>query len=124
VPTLALESRIRVAVVAERGVRSDVLSRSLDAEPDIAVVLGVDQRGLEDDAVAQSGAHVVVWALDSGQSGVEEFLLAHPRLPIVAVEDAGRNAGIYVLQPRREPLGELTPDRLANAVRAAARGRR
>jgi DNA-binding NarL/FixJ family response regulator len=113
---------IRILLVHPEGLLRDVVHDVLQGQHDMQVVgqLG-DQDGVAD-ALARTGADLVVWGLD--ECRMPELwwrLFAHrPRLAVIAVDRDGREAALWRLEPRRTPLGELSPSFLVAAIREAA----
>jgi hypothetical protein len=46
-----------------------------------------------------------------------EVLEQRPRVHVMAVSGDGRHITLYGLRPYREPLGEVEPDQLVQAIR-------
>ena len=73
------------------------------------------------DAVRATNAHVVVFGTDSADlPDVGRAVLAErPRVKLLAVTHDGRRTWLFELRPHRQALGEVSPDELADAIRAA-----
>jgi DNA-binding NarL/FixJ family response regulator len=65
-------------------------------------------------------ADVVVVKRDGAlkRTAVNELLYRRPRLRIFEIVDRGRRGLLHELRPRRVALGEISPQRLINAIRS------
>lgn len=116
---------IRVSVDAEPGVLGDVVKRAIRNAPGLELVALPSQAPATDtrvpDVVILTGTDpdTITWP-------TPELGCAPTRL--LAISDDGHTGCLFELLPRRETLGELTPEALVAAVRAplprfvAARG--
>ena len=65
-------------------------------------------------------AHVVVAGDGPGVERQATSLLDSARgVGVLAISDDGRETVLYELRPNREPLGEISTERLVEAIRAA-----
>lgn len=99
---------IRVLIADMPGVLRGVVRHSLETHDDLEVVEELSAPVPLADAAARTGAQVVV--VDAGHP---EARGDWPAVVLVALAADGRNAW------RVEPLGELSPEALAAAVRSA-----
>lgn len=99
---------IRVLIADMPGVLRGVVRHSLETHDDLVVVEELTSPAPLADAVARSGAQVVV--VDAGHP---EARGDWPDVALLALTADGREAW------RVEPLGELSPEALAAAVRSA-----
>jgi DNA-binding NarL/FixJ family response regulator len=102
----------------------DVVSEIFGAQEDMSILaedVGVDEL-LE--RVDRERPDVVVLSVPSGTPPpvCGELLDRHPRLTLVALEDRGQRASIYMLRPMRFRLGgaEVSGAQLVTAIRRAA----
>jgi len=102
---------------------SDILADVLSAEPDMEVVGVLSSRGKLRATVAETRADVVVLALGDSRlpKDCERLLRAHPRLRVLGVTSEGRRGFLFGLRPLKASLGELSPQRLVNAIRTTDR---
>jgi DNA-binding NarL/FixJ family response regulator len=100
----------------------DIISSTLRSQPDMDVV-GEPCDGVDViTAARQTHADVVVIGLSDSELPADcaKLFDLHRRIPVLGVAGDGRRAFLYELRPQRTPLGELSPQELVNAVRAAA----
>jgi len=101
----------------------DILADVLSAESDMEVVGVLSSRSKLRATVAETRADVVVLAL--GDSRLPEdcgrLLHAHPRIRVLGVTSDGRRGFLFGLRPLKVSLGELSPQRLVNAIRTTDR---
>lgn len=65
----------------------------------------------------RTAAQAIVWILDDPERADAYALLkGHPEVQIVTVESDGRQGSVWRMRPCREPLGELSPERLVSAL--------
>ena len=115
--------RTRILLVEMPRILCDILADVLSAEPDMEVVGVLSGRGKLRATVAKTRADVVVLAL--GDSRLPEdcgrLLRAHPRIRVLGVTSEGRRGFLFGLRPLKASLGELSPQRLVNAIRTTDR---
>ena len=99
---------IRVLIADMPGVLRGVVRHSLETHDDVTVVDELTSPAPLAEAVARTGAQVVV--VDAGHP---EARCEWPSVVLLALAPDGREAW------RVEPLGELSPEALAAAVRSA-----
>jgi hypothetical protein len=101
---------------------SEILSDNLAPQPDMELVGDSTADGSLLGAVRRSQADVVIVARDDGQgTGYDDVLYGCARLKVIEISGQGRSGSLYELQPHSLALGELSPLRLMDAIRAAAR---
>jgi len=63
----------------------------------------------------------VIVGLDAAELPVvcEELVTSHPQIKVLAVAGDGRGAFLYELRPQTSSLGEVSPQGLVDAIRAA-----
>jgi DNA-binding NarL/FixJ family response regulator len=116
-----LAGRTRVVLVDMptllRGIVREVLAPAADVE---LVGEFPESAGLAA-AVEETEADVVVVGGALGDGGpVRRLLEAHPRVRVLAIAADGRRGTVFLLAPEREPLGEVSPEVLLEAVRREA----
>jgi DNA-binding NarL/FixJ family response regulator len=113
---------IRILLAQLDRLTRDILERLLD-QPDTLVVGHVED-GVEVLLVTgRTQADVVILgAQEAGLPGLASHLLAeYPHLKILAVAPDARRALLYELRPHVVPIGEVSPERLLQVIRAAVR---
>jgi DNA-binding NarL/FixJ family response regulator len=106
-------ARIRVLVSSDRGIVADIVRTTVAAEPDFELVTSEEPH--PDVVIVQNG--------QAGTAEASQMLWSHPESRVILISSDARRADVYELAPSRRALGELSPQSLVNAVRAAARGR-
>jgi hypothetical protein len=65
----------------------------------------------------RTDAQAVIWIVDDPErADAYAILKGHPEVQIVTVESDGRHGSVWRMRPSREPLGELSPERLVAAL--------
>ena len=116
---------IGVLLVTQRdGILTDIVRGIVAAEDALALVGEAPEGGELTDDVERTGAEAVVWLSGkrSPSGAVVGLLRRHPRLRVLTVEGDGRCGFLFEMRPHREPIGELSPDRLVGTLRAPASG--
>lgn len=100
----------------------DVIGNILGAEPDLRVVADGVAPGVLIESVRRERPDVVVLCAESDTPPAmcDELLTHYPRLAVVALEDRGQRASIYVMRPMRSRVAEISRTQLVNAIRHAA----
>jgi hypothetical protein len=111
---------INIALVELSGVLHDVIRGVVEGHTDLKVVADISGRDGVARTVAETDAHFVIWQAD-GEFGdsFPDLVEQMPRLKVLAVENEGRRSFLWEMRPTRARLGELSPDRLICALRAA-----
>jgi len=101
---------------------SEILTEVLGGQRDMEKVGELANRSGLERAVAATAADVVLLGLpDSDLPGdCVAVFTAHPSIRMLGVVGDGRRAFLYELRPQRSPLGEVSPDGLVAAIRAAS----
>lgn len=117
------ESPVRIALIGCTGLLGDVIRQTLTYESGVRVVaeLSAPPDDLEDTGI---DADILLWN-DADEQRVSRWISSgtlprHPR--VLAITTDGQQAALWELLPHRTELGELSPQRLVDIVRAA-RGR-
>lgn len=101
----------------------DVVDNIIAVEPDLYVIA----EDVEADALVESVERerpdvVVLWLRPgSPPTTCEDLLGRFPRLAVVALEEGGQRASIYMMRPMRFRLAEISRTDLVTAIRRAAR---
>lgn len=100
----------------------DVVANIIGVEPDLRLVAdGVDANGLIARVERDQPDVVVLWAESGSPPALcEELLGRFPGLSLVALEDQGQRASIYMMRPMRIRLAEISRTLLVSAIRRAA----
>lgn len=96
----------------------DIVVQSLASHADVQIVRAPDAIGLAA-AVQRADADVIVGT--EGEVPLPEvcsLLDDHPRVRVFTLAVDARMAWLYELRPERVPLGEVSPSRLAEAIRS------
>jgi DNA-binding NarL/FixJ family response regulator len=100
-----------------RGIVRGVLS----IHRDMRVVREVEDEQAVISAVDETDANFVIWGVDGGfKPTVCELFDRFPRVRVIAIEGDGRDSFLYELRPIKSELGQLSGDRLVDAIRVAA----
>jgi DNA-binding NarL/FixJ family response regulator len=113
---------IRVLLVDMPRLLRDLIEHAIAAQPGLRVVgaeADVDALGR---ATRETDAEFVIVGLEHGElpSSAQAFLDERTRAKVLGVEAEDGSAVLYELKPRRVPIGRVTPDELAAAIRDAA----
>ena len=87
----------------------EIIENVVSAQPDMEVVGNLDGRTSLTEAAANLGVDVVI----------VELVTSHPQIKVLAVAGDGRGAFLYELRPQTSSLGEVSPQGLVDAIRAA-----
>jgi DNA-binding NarL/FixJ family response regulator len=110
---------IRIVMVDMPRMLREIVSTVVDSQPGMMVAHAHPRPVPLVEAVDQAGAHVVIFGHESPQltADCRELLERRPRVQVMAVSGDGRRTTLYGLRPHREPLGEVEPDQLVEAIR-------
>jgi DNA-binding NarL/FixJ family response regulator len=118
-PSRPSVDRIRIVLVTARPILESIVLAALASETAVEVV-GTFSR-LEEMETFLSERAVELAIVDVGtesDSRVEARLLhKFPRLRLLAIGGDGRTATLHELRPHATPLGEISPERLRQAIR-------
>jgi DNA-binding NarL/FixJ family response regulator len=116
------QQRIRVLLVDMPRLLRDLIEHAIARAPDLEVVgTEPDVEGLER-AAGETDPEFVIVGLERGDlpESARAFLDARSRPRMLGVEAEEGTAVLYELTPRCVPIGTVTPDQLAGAIRDAA----
>ncbi len=113
---------IRVGLAGLSPMLRDLATGIVAEQPDM-VVVGTYARCEEWQSALQKLPDILVVSISDTDlpPACEELMTEQPRLRVIAVAGDARRAYMYELQPRRIPLGEVSPQGLVHAIRTAAR---
>jgi DNA-binding NarL/FixJ family response regulator len=114
--------RIGILLVEMPRMLLDVIGEVLGVESDIDVVAaGVEAHELMQRVERDHPDVVVLWA-DVGvpPAQCEELLRRFPWLAVLALENAGQSASVYMMQTMRFRVSEISQGDLVKAIRRAA----
>ena len=114
-----MQTRVLVFGIPE--LLREIVIRLLAEEPDIDIIApGKVATGLTE-ALQRYAPDVLVVGYAVSRNGSDgpraELFSTDLRLKVITVADDGRSGYLYRLRPERVPLGELSSECLANAVR-------
>ena len=108
---------IHVLVAVTPPMLEGIVIRSLEKQPDFCVTSTVSGSDWVD--TASRIAPDVVITTSSATESASDFLLRNARTKVLAIKQDGRRAFLFEFASERLPLGELHPDGLVSAIRAA-----
>jgi|ERR1043166_6469970 hypothetical protein len=99
----------------------EMLRDAIAKQPDMEIA---DARASADDLTAlveRVGADILVLKRDrpTKRDGYNAALFRRPHLRILEIVDQGRRGLLYELRPARIALGEISPQRLLDAIRSS-----
>jgi DNA-binding NarL/FixJ family response regulator len=112
---------IRILLVGLHGLLLGIVKGVLEEQPDMAIIGELRNHDGLLQAIADTGADLVVWALDDEQP-LDRHLSVfddHPALKVIAIRDDGRQSCLWQLQPHRTVLGQVSPNLLVEAIRGS-----
>jgi hypothetical protein len=115
---MARMTTIGIVLVAMPRMLRDIVADSVAREPDMEIYDAADPRELA--AISdETDARLAITSLRDPTlpEAWRRLLLDRPEIKVLAIEDEGRTAFLYELQPRRTALGQLTPEALVAAIR-------
>jgi len=99
----------------------DIIEHAVKNESDMVVVGELTDRSYLATTARATEADVIILQLDDSELPAECGALfdARPRIRLLGVAGDGRRTFLYDLRPQRTALGEVSPQRLVDAIRAA-----
>ncbi len=111
---------IRIALVDMPQMLREITRAVVAGEPGAEIVAEYAAPVPLADVVRASDAQVLVVRDTPTVSAEATSLLDESRpLGVLAISDDGRSTVVYELKPHRVPLGEVSPERLVDAIRSA-----
>jgi hypothetical protein len=104
----------------------DIVTNIVASQDDMDVVTGVNDSADLAEAAERSSADVIILTRNETLAGAgeyDELLYRRSRLKVIEISGTGRHGSLYELQPHRVPLGEMSPLRLLDAIRASAKSK-
>jgi chemotaxis response regulator CheB len=100
----------------------DVVGDIIGVEPDLSLVADEVEVGALMERVERDRPDVVVIWVASGSPPAmcDELLSRFPSLTVVALEERGQRASVYMMRPMRVRLAEISRGNLVSAIRRAA----
>ncbi len=113
--------RTRILLVALSGVLREIIASLVAGVADMELVGYVARAADVSAAVDRTGADVVVLGLGDSQLPEDSVRIfdQYPRIKVMGIAADGRRAFLYELRPHRTALGEVSPQRLLEAIRTA-----
>ena len=104
-------------VTGRSSILSDIVRGIVANAPGLELLAEVTgERPISAD-LGRTAAQAVIWIVDDAErADAHAILMGHPDLQIVTVESDGRRGSVWRMRPSREPLGELSPERLVAAL--------
>lgn len=98
----------------------DIIKDILRADPDLVIVEFDGTSKALSQAISDEAPDVIVTGVvdDRLEPACSEFVLTQTRRKVVGVRDDGRSAFLYRLRPEYVSFGELSAERLVQAIRA------
>ncbi len=113
--------RTRIVLAGISRMLSDIITDVVTSQADMEMVGMVADPGMLATTVAEADADVVVLGVPDAELPSEYTMLlgARPQTRLLGVSGDGRRAFLYELRPHRSALGEVSPQALVEAIRAA-----
>lgn len=110
---------IRVLLTDLPRMPREILLNLLAAQPAMVVEVADEPQAPLVSAVDRARAQVVILGQDAPAmtSRCRDLLEQRPRVQVMTVSIDGRQISLYGLRPYREPLGEVEPEKLVDAIR-------
>lgn len=117
-------THIRIVLLDMPPLLLEMLRDAVAPQGDMEIVGAVADEPNLGTFLENAGADVVVVKRDGAlkRSTVHELLYQRPRLRIFEIVDRGRRGFLHELRPRRMALGEISPQRLIDAIRGTGKG--
>ena len=115
------EPPVRVALVNLPRMLHEIIREVVSAEEDMRIVGDFADWVQLDGAMEQCRPDFLITGDDRPPLTIHQLLEAHRDLRVLTVSLDGRNAVLCEVEPHRVPLGEASPQKLLNVMRASAR---
>jgi DNA-binding NarL/FixJ family response regulator len=116
-------TKIRVLLLDLTGMVADIVREVASQQDDVEIIASLQNIDDVESVAQRADVDVVITAYAPNQSELRRYdraLAARPGLRVLAIEDDGRTAFMYSLQPQMTQLGPLSPKTLIEFIRAAA----
>jgi hypothetical protein len=111
---------VRIVLAGLPALLRDITNEVISGEPWAEVVAAYDQPVPLGTAVSENRAHVILVADKPGVESEARALLESTRsVGVLVLSENAHESVVYALRPNREPLGEVSAERLVNAIRGA-----
>lgn len=112
---------VRLVLVGCSGLLGAILMDHLARQDSINVVASLDAASLLPETIHVHQPDVVLWnhADEQALADALDSLLPVPAPTVLAMVSDGREAALWQLRPRRTALGQLSPQGVVGAIRAA-----
>ena len=108
--------RRRILIVDMPRMLREIVRSVIVAEADLELVAEVHDPGALDKAIPRHRPDFVIG--HSAPHEIERLLEERPSMKVLQVDSTGRSSFLYELRPQRTALGEMSPARLLEAIRA------
>jgi DNA-binding NarL/FixJ family response regulator len=108
----------RIILVGLPQMLNDIVRATIAEQPDLEVVAEVGCEGDLAYAVADHDADLVIADPSCTDGAIERLVGPRSRLRLLEVQASGRRSCLSELRPHRVALGEISPARLLEAIRA------
>jgi hypothetical protein len=100
----------------------DIITNIIAPQPDMDIVHEGGSTADLLDAARQSSADIVitVHGVATARKDYDDLLYSDRHIKVIEIFAEGRLGSLYVMQPRRVALGEMSPPRLLEAIRGSA----
>jgi DNA-binding NarL/FixJ family response regulator len=107
----------RIILVGLPRMLNDIVTKIIAEQPDLEVVADVGCASDVAHAVADHDADLVIADPSCTDGAIERLVGPRSSLRLLEVEANGSSACLSELRPHRVPLGEISPERLLEAIR-------
>lgn len=111
---------IRILLAGPR-LLAELVARLIDSAPDVEIVgtVPIDDTLMAHARELKADAVVLGAPVDASGDWLDAMLYEFPTVKLLALTPDAHRATLYELRPHRTPLGELSRDRLLDAIRTA-----
>jgi DNA-binding NarL/FixJ family response regulator len=122
-PVGSVANRIRIVMAEIPRMTRDIVRETVANEPDMILVGEYSERAAFLESLAADGADVVIFGTsEPGDSALpRQFFLTSPHIKVLMLAISGRSAVMYELRPHTTTLGDVSPQRLLEAIRSHPR---
>ena len=110
--------RRRILLVDMSLMLREIVRSVVAPQPDLELVAELTNVRPLRRAIRRHRPDVVIGDSHSTRHEIEIMLAERPTMKLLEVEDDGRASFLYELRLQRKPLGEISPSRLLEAIRA------
>ena len=97
----------------------EIISQIASMSPDLEVITPRRDKKTLSEVIKQSSPDVIITGETDEEldSTLTDFLMGHAKRKVLGVSADGRSASIYILRPDYVSLGEISRERLLQAIR-------